>query len=56
MCMFCIQYCSPLCPHLSALLFSLPQNELLEMFYSVFHLRVPTWTENYGKTLASIGE
>ena len=41
--------------HFSGLLFPLPQNELLEMFYCVFHLRVPTWTDNYSKALTSIG-
>ena len=41
--------------HFSDLLFPLPQNELLEMFYCVFHLRVPTWTDNYSKALTSIG-
>ena len=39
----------------SGFLFPLPQNELLEMFYCVFHVRVPTWTNNYSKALTSIG-
>ena len=32
-----------------------PQREILDILYSVFQLKVPTWTDNFQVAIASIG-
>lgn len=51
-----VQVCLVFKTSLQSILFLSPQKEILEVFYSIFHLKVPDWTEDYRLAIASIGK